>query len=89
MAKIIKTDCSCGEIHEFGQEYKKFFSNGFPDYIECNECPICSPELFDNPEDHEDEAYRDDVDIEELEKALNDDPLEDIDELDENFDEEY
>jgi hypothetical protein len=87
MAKI-KTECSCGVIHEFDAEMAKKFEGGVPDYIECGECPICSPELLEKPEDHEDEAYREEADIE---KLLKDDDiiiiedLDDIEEEDEDF----
>lgn len=85
----IKTECSCGEQHQFDSEsLKKMKLNDAPEYVECSECPICSPELFDLPEDHEDEAYKEEVNIEELEKALQDDNLGDLEEIDEEFDEE-
>ncbi len=56
--------------------------------MDCSECPICSPELLDKPENHEDEAYKEEVDVAELEKALEDDPITDMDELGEDFEEE-
>jgi hypothetical protein len=86
---INKTDCSCGEQHEFEKDIiKKMDWGSAPDFIECSECPICSPDLLDKPEDHEDEAYKEEVDIEELEKALEDDQLGNIEEIDEDFEEE-
>lgn len=87
MAKI-KTECACGAVHEFEGANAKYFEGNIPDYVECGECPICSPELLDKPELHEDEAYKEEVDIAELEKALEDDPIQDIDEIDEDFEEE-
>ncbi|MCX7878043.1 MAG: hypothetical protein N2510_05295 [Ignavibacteria bacterium] len=89
----IITECACGERHEYEEEIiKKMGWSIPPDFIECNECPVCSPELLDKPEDHEDEAYNEEVDIEELEKALDDDGMDyddlDIDEFeDEDYDE--
>ncbi len=87
MAKM-KTECSCGIIHEFDSETAKKFEGGVPDYIECSECPVCSPELLEKPEDHEDEAYKEEADIE---KLLKDDDiviLEEFDDLDEDLDDE-
>ena len=86
---IIKTDCSCGEQHEFEKDIiKKMQWDDAPEFIECSECPVCSPDLLDTPEDHEDEAYKEEVDIEELEKALEEEDFSDIEEFNENFDEE-
>lgn len=87
MAKI-KTECACGAVHEFEGAAAKYFEGNIPEYVDCSECPACSPELLDKPELHEDEAYKEEVDIEELEKALEDNPIADIDELDEDFNEE-
>jgi len=88
MAKL-KTECSCGKQHEFDKESLELIqADEAPEFIECSECPVCSPEFFDTPESREDEAYKEEVDIAELEKALEDDPLTDIDELDEDFEEE-
>jgi len=83
---ILKTECSCGEQHEFNQEsLKKMQVNEPPEFVECSECPICSPELFDTPEDHEDEAYKEETDIE---KLLKDEGIEDIEELEDDLEEE-
>jgi len=87
MAKI-KTECACGEIHEFEGPSAKYFEGTIPEYVDCSECPVCSPELLDKPENHEDEAYKEEVDVAELEKALEDDPITDMDELGEDFEEE-
>ncbi len=54
-----KTYCSCGAEHDFdGNTVKKFKWPEKPEYIECSECPECNPELLENIEDHEDEAYK-------------------------------
>lgn len=67
----IRTECSCGEQHEFdSQALKKMELNTAPEYVECSECPLCSPELFETPEDHEDEAYKEKVNIEDLDTSL-------------------
>ncbi len=87
MAKI-KTICACGAVHEFEGAAAKYFEGDIPDYVECGECPVCSPELLDKPELHEDEAYKEEVDIAELEKALEDDPIGENEEIDEDFEEE-
>jgi hypothetical protein len=81
----ITTECSCGEKHTFDSEnLKKLQLKDSPEYIECSECPVCSPEFFDTPEDHEDEAYKDEGDIE---KLLKDDDFEDIGELEDDLEE--
>jgi hypothetical protein len=68
----IRTECSCGEQHEFESEVlKKMELKEAPEYVDCSECPVCSPELFDSPEDHEDEAYAEKIDIENLNGDLN------------------
>ncbi len=83
---ILKTECSCGEKHEFdGISLKKMQVNEPPEFVECSECPICSPELFDTPEDHEDEAYKEEADIE---KLLIEEEMEDIEELEDDIEEE-
>ncbi len=87
MAKI-KTECACGAVHEFEGAAAKYFEGNIPEYVDCSECPECSPQLLDNPEDREDEAYKEEVDIAELEKALEDDPTGDIEDTDDEFDEE-
>jgi hypothetical protein len=69
MAKM-KTECSCGTVHEFEGEAAKYFEGSLPDYIECSECPVCSPDLLDKPENHEDEAYKEEIDIEKLDSQL-------------------
>ena len=70
MAKI-KTECSCGEQHDFDKDLlNKLQLVEPPEFIECGECPVCSPELFDTPEAHEDEAYKEEVDIEKLNDEL-------------------
>jgi hypothetical protein len=67
----IRTECSCGEQHEFdSQALKKMEVNTAPEYVECSECPLCSPELFETPEDHEDEAYKEKVNIDDLDTSL-------------------
>ena len=66
-----RTECSCGEQHEFDSNaLKKMDVTTAPEYVECSECPVCSPELFESPEDHEDEAYKEKVNIEDLNGAL-------------------
>lgn len=86
--KEIITECACGEKHNFSEEVvKKMGWRNPPEFIECNECPFCSPELMDKPEDHEDEAYNEEVDIEELEKAFEDEEIDYEDIEDEDYDE--
>lgn len=87
--KNIITECSCGEQHEFDKDIlKKMNWNSEPEYLECSECPVCTPELLDKPEDHEDEAYVEDINIEDLEKSIEEGGLEDFDEMDdEGFEE--
>ena len=64
---IVKTECSCGAIHEFDDKKDSSrFDGGIPEYIDCGECPECNPELFDTIEKHEDEAYKEEIDIEKL-----------------------
>lgn len=88
MAKI-KTECSCGQQHDLDKDsLEKMQLTVAPEFIDCSECPVCSPEFFDTPEAHEDEAYKEEVDVAELEKALEDDDLADIDEMDDDFEEE-
>lgn len=66
-----KTHCSCGAEHDFdGNTVKKFNWPEKPEYIECSECPECNPELLDTIENHEDEAYTENVDIEDLSSDL-------------------
>ncbi len=82
----ITTECSCGEKHELDSgSLKKMQVKEAPEYVECGECPVCNPEFFDMPEDHEDEAYRDESDVKEL---LMDDNFEDIEELEDDLEEE-
>lgn len=81
MAKM-KTECSCGAIHEFDGEIAKKFEGSIPEYIDCSECPVCNPELLEKPEDHEDEAYKEEADIE---KLLKDDDIEDLEDIEENI----
>lgn len=87
MAKI-KTECSCGVIHEFDGEIAKKFEGGVPEYIDCGECPVCSPELLEKPEDHEDEAYKEEADIEKLLKNEGIETLDDFDDIDEDLEDE-
>ena len=62
-----KTYCSCGAEHNFdGNTAKKFNWSEVPEYIECSDCPECNPELLETIESHEDEAYSENVDIEDL-----------------------
>ncbi len=84
MAKI-KTECSCGAIHEFDGDIAKKFEGGIPEYIDCSECPVCSAELLEKPEDHEDEAYKEEADIE---KLLKDEDIEYIEDIDEDLEDE-
>jgi hypothetical protein len=89
MAKV-KTECSCGAIHEFDGEAAKNFEGDIPEYIDCSECPVCSPELLEKPEDYEDEAYTEDVDIEKLNiDDISDDLDIDDEDLDTDFREEF
>ena len=78
MAKT-KTQCSCGETHEFEGDNAKRFNGKIPEYIECSECPECSPELLETPDDHEDEAYTEDIDVDKLKTDLFDDVVDDLD----------
>ncbi len=88
MAKM-KTECSCGAVHEFDDETAKKIEGGIPEYIECGECPVCSPELLEKPEDHEDEAYKDETDIEKLLKSEGIEDSEIIEDFEDIDDEEY
>lgn len=81
----MKTECSCGAIHEFDGEIAKKFEGGIPEYIDCSECPECSPELLEKPEDHEDEAYNEEADID---KLLKDENIEDIEDIEEDLEDE-
>ena len=82
---IIKTDCSCGEQHEFDKSIiAKMQWTDTPEFIDCSDCPICTPELLERPEDREDEAYSQEADIEEL---LKEEEIEDIEDQDEDFEE--
>lgn len=84
----ITTECSCGEKHTLDAgSLKKLQIKEAPEYIECSECPVCSPEFFDSPEDHEDEAYKEESNIE---KLLKDEEITDIEEFEDDLeDEEY
>jgi hypothetical protein len=85
---IIKTQCSCGMIHEFDDKKDSSrFEGDIPEYIDCGECPECSPELLDTIEKHEDEAYIEEIDIEKLngEVFLEEDIIEDNDIAEEEF----
>ncbi len=89
MAKV-KTECSCGAIHEFEGETAEKFEGNIPEYIDCGECPVCSPELLEKPEDHEDEAYVEDVDLDKLDIAdLTEDLGIDDEDIDTDFREEF
>jgi len=71
MDNIRRTYCSCGEWHDFDDDTaKKLEWDEIPEYIECNECPDCNPDLLDNIEDHEDEAYSENVNIEDLNENI-------------------
>lgn len=80
--KATTTECSCGEKHQFDASALKMLEvKDAPDYIECGECPMCSPEFFDKPEDREDEAYKE----EDIEALLKDEDIEadiDVEEFD-------
>ena len=83
--KLSITECSCGEKHELDStSLKKMQLKEAPEYVECSECPVCSPEFFDTPEDREDEAYKEEGDIE---KLLKDEEFEDIEELEDDVEE--
>jgi hypothetical protein len=77
-----KTHCSCGAEHDFdGITAKKFKWSEIPEYIECSECPECNPELLDNIEDHEADAYSEDINIEDLGDNLDFEDDEILDEI--------
>lgn len=74
-----KTYCSCGTEHDFdGGIAKKFNWPEIPEYIECSDCPECNPELLDTIENHEAEAYTENVNIDDLSENLDFEDTEDI-----------
>jgi hypothetical protein len=92
--EIMSVECACGELCGITADImQKMGWNSVPEFLDCSECPVCTPELLDTPEDHEDEAYAEDVDLDELEESLQkelfSDDDDDFDEFDseEDFDE--
>lgn len=84
MDNVRKTYCSCGEWHDFDEgTVKKLRWDEIPEYIECPDCPECNPDVLDKIEDHEDEAYNENVNIEDLNGNMN------IEDFEDDFAEEY
>jgi hypothetical protein len=78
MDSIRRTYCSCGEWHDFDNGIlRKLDWDEIPEYVDCNECPQCNPDLLDNIEDREEEAYSENVNIEDLNQNIGLDDIED------------